>query len=118
MQYFLWKDDASSDLLLDRVIQAADRGVRVRMLVGDSHLIGADRRFAALNQHPQTQLAPQPSAGKGDCAALPADLIAGELSGRGKEAFTGATTTQIGRFELAKGSTIFLDEIGKPPRKF
>ncbi|MBT8369956.1 MAG: hypothetical protein KJO34_03270, partial [Deltaproteobacteria bacterium] len=42
MQYFIWKGDAASDLLLDRVIKAADRGVRVRMLVDDIHLIGAD----------------------------------------------------------------------------
>ena len=52
---------------------------------------------------------------KVNCAALPADLIESELFGREKGAFTGATTTQIGRFELAKGSTIFLDEIGELP---
>ena len=52
---------------------------------------------------------------KVNCAALPADLIEIELFGREKGAFTGATTTQIGRFELAKGSTIFLDEIGELP---
>lgn len=39
IQVFLWKGDASSDLLLDRVIKAADRGVRVRILVDDVHLI-------------------------------------------------------------------------------
>ncbi len=38
-----------------------------------------------------------------------------ELFGREKGAFTGATTTQLGRFELAKGSTLFLDEIGELP---
>ncbi len=52
---------------------------------------------------------------KVNCAALPADLIESELFGREKGAFTGATTTQIGRFELAKGSTILLDEIGELP---
>ncbi|MBT8331211.1 MAG: phospholipase D family protein [Deltaproteobacteria bacterium] len=56
LQYFIWKDDAASDLLLDRVIKAADRGVRVRMLVDDIHLIGADRGVAALNQHPQIEV--------------------------------------------------------------
>jgi chemotaxis protein methyltransferase CheR len=50
-----------------------------------------------------------------NCAALPAELIESELFGREKGAFTGATTTQIGRFELAKGSTILLDEIGELP---
>jgi transcriptional regulator with GAF, ATPase, and Fis domain len=52
---------------------------------------------------------------KVNCAALPGELIESELFGREKGAFTGATTTQIGRFELAKGSTLFLDEIGELP---
>ncbi len=52
---------------------------------------------------------------KVNCAALPGDLIESELFGREKGAFTGATTTQLGRFELAKGSTLFLDEIGELP---
>ena len=52
---------------------------------------------------------------KVNCAALPGELIESELFGREKGAFTGATTTQPGRFELAKGSTLFLDEIGEMP---
>ena len=52
---------------------------------------------------------------KVNCAALPRELIESELFGRVKGAFTGATTTQPGRFELAKGSTLFLDEIGELP---
>jgi formate hydrogenlyase transcriptional activator len=50
-----------------------------------------------------------------NCAALPANLIESELFGREKGAFTGADTRQIGRFELADGSTLFLDEIGELP---
>ena len=52
---------------------------------------------------------------KVNCAALPRELIESELFGREKGAFTGATTTQPGRFELAEGSTLFLDEIGELP---
>ena len=52
---------------------------------------------------------------KVNCASLPATLIESELFGREKGAFTGALTKQIGRFELADGSTIFLDEIGELP---
>lgn len=50
-----------------------------------------------------------------DCAALPANLIESELFGREKGAFTGAHARQIGRFEVADGGTIFLDEIGEMP---
>jgi formate hydrogenlyase transcriptional activator len=50
-----------------------------------------------------------------NCAALPASLIEAELFGHEKGAFTGAVSTQIGRFESADGSTIFLDEIGELP---
>ena len=52
---------------------------------------------------------------KVNCAALPAELIESELFGREKGAFTGATTAQAGRFELANNSTLFLDEIGEMP---
>ncbi len=50
---------------------------------------------------------------KVNCASLPATLIENELFGREKGAYTGALTSQIGRFELANGSTIFLDEISE-----
>jgi formate hydrogenlyase transcriptional activator len=50
-----------------------------------------------------------------NCAAIPATLIESELFGREKGAYTGALSRQIGRFELANGSTIFLDEIGDLP---
>ncbi len=50
-----------------------------------------------------------------NCAAIPATLIESELFGREKGAFTGALARQVGRFELADHSTIFLDEIGDLP---
>lgn len=52
---------------------------------------------------------------KVNCAALPASLIESELFGYERGAFTGATARKLGRFELANGGTIFLDEIGDLP---
>jgi transcriptional regulator with GAF, ATPase, and Fis domain len=58
----------------------------------------ADRAFVSVN-----------------CSAIPQALIASELFGHEKGAFTGATQRRIGRFELAQGGTLFLDEIGELP---
>ncbi|HWY57254.1 MAG TPA: sigma 54-interacting transcriptional regulator, partial [Terriglobales bacterium] len=50
-----------------------------------------------------------------NCAAIPRDLIASELFGHEKGAFTGATQQRLGRFELANDGTLFLDEVGELP---
>lgn len=52
---------------------------------------------------------------KVNCAALPPQLIESEFFGHEKGSFTGATEKRIGKFELAHGGTIFLDEIGELP---
>lgn len=55
-QYFLWDDDSSGRYLMQALLDAADRGVRVRLLLDDLHLSGADFNFATLNLHPNIEV--------------------------------------------------------------
>ena len=71
IQYFIWKGDLTGDLLMDRVLRAADRGVRVRLLVDDIHLLGEDRGVAGLSQHPQIEVRLfNPSKGRSGSSVL------------------------------------------------
>ncbi len=55
-QYFMWQDDASGNLLFDRLLKAADRGVRVRLLVDDIWLAPDDEAIAAASNHPNLDI--------------------------------------------------------------
>jgi transcriptional regulator with GAF, ATPase, and Fis domain len=90
--------------------QVANTGSTV-LLQGET---GTGKELIARAIHNQSARRERPMI-KLNCAALPATLIEAELFGREKGAYTGATTRQIGRFEAANGSTIFLDEIGELP---
>lgn len=56
LQYFVWREDATADLLLSRLLVAADRGVRVRILVDDIHLRGGSVNPAVIAQHPNIEI--------------------------------------------------------------
>jgi formate hydrogenlyase transcriptional activator len=96
--------------VLQKVEQVAPTGSSV-LVYGET---GTGKELVAQAIH---RLSPRRShvIVKVNCAALPSSLIESELLGREKGAFTGALSRQVGRFEVADGSTIFLDEVGELP---
>jgi PAS domain S-box-containing protein len=81
------------------------------LLLGET---GTGKELFATQIHEQSARR-QRSMVRVNCSAIPSTLMESELFGREKGAFTGALARQIGRFELADHSTIFLDEIGELP---
>ncbi|MGH9471632.1 MAG: sigma-54-dependent transcriptional regulator [Terriglobales bacterium] len=93
-----------------QVLQVASLNVPV-LLLGES---GTGKEVLAQLVHHRSPQAQRPFV-KVNCAALPAELLESELFGYEAGAFTGAVKAKPGKFELARGGTIFLDEIGEMP---
>ncbi len=98
--------------VLDQVSQVAGTDMTV-LVLGET---GTGKELVARAVHEQSGRRERPLV-KVNCSALPGELIESELFGHEKGAFTGATGRQVGRFELAVGGTIFLDEVGDLPLK-
>jgi two-component system, NtrC family, nitrogen regulation response regulator NtrX len=86
---------------------AARSDARV-LLIGES---GTGKELLAAHIHQSSPFASGPFV-KVNCAAIPTELLESEVFGHEKGSFTGATGTRRGKFELADGGTIFLDEVG------
>jgi two-component system, NtrC family, nitrogen regulation response regulator NtrX len=78
------------------------------LLIGES---GTGKELLAAHIHQQSPFSSGPFV-KVNCAAIPTELLETELFGHEKGSFTGATGTRRGKFEIADGGTIFLDEVG------
>jgi formate hydrogenlyase transcriptional activator len=91
-----------------KLVASTDSSV---LILGET---GTGKELVARAVHSNSERRNRPLV-KVNCAALPVGLVESELFGHEKGAFTGATERRIGRFELAHGGTIFLDEIGEMP---
>ena len=92
--------------VVEQAGQVAQSDARV-LLVGES---GTGKELLAAHIHTQSRFAGGPFI-KVNCAAIPVELLESELFGHERGAFTGATASRRGKFELADGGTIFLDEV-------
>lgn len=103
-------DSVAIKKALGQIEQVAGTDTTV-LLLGET---GTGKELLAQAVHDHSNRRNRPMV-KVNCAALPASLVESELFGREKGAFTGAITKQVGRFEMADGSTLFLDEVGELP---
>jgi formate hydrogenlyase transcriptional activator len=112
VQTSIFEEIVGSSLALRKVLTAIDRVAPTDSTILITGETGTGKELIAHAVHRRS-----PRSGRAlvkvNCAALPSELIASELFGHEKGAFTGALQQRIGRFETAHGGTIFLDEIGE-----
>jgi len=112
VQRSIYEEIVGSSVSLQRVLSAIDRVAPMDTTVLITGETGTGKELVAHAIHKRSPRSARALV-KVNCAALPSELIASELFGHEKGAFTGALQQRIGRFEAATGGTIFLDEIGE-----
>ncbi|MGF1610360.1 MAG: sigma-54 interaction domain-containing protein [Kiloniellales bacterium] len=103
-------DSEPMRLVFDRIRRFASTDVTI-LITGES---GTGKEMAARALHERSRFAEGPFIAV-NCGAIPETLIASELFGHEKGAFTGAVSRRLGKMELAKRGTLFLDEVGDLP---
>jgi transcriptional regulator with GAF, ATPase, and Fis domain len=113
-QGFLFEEIVGSSAALQTVLSGIIQVAPTNSTVLISGETGTGKELVARAIHKRSRRA-SPVFITVNCASIPASLIAPELLGHEKGAFTGALQQHLDRFELANGGTIFLDEIGELP---
>jgi len=112
VQRSIYEEIVGSSSSLQRVVAAIEKVAPTDSTVLITGETGTGKELVAHAIHRRSDRSARALV-KVNCAALPAELIASELFGHEKGAFTGALQQRIGRFEAANGGTIFLDEIAE-----
>src|SRR5215470_5916139 len=112
VQRSIYEEIVGSSISLQKVLTAIEKVASTDSTVLITGETGTGKELVAHAIHRRSPRSVRALV-KVNCAALPSELIASELFGHEKGAFTGALQQRIGRFETAHGGTIFLDEIGE-----
>jgi formate hydrogenlyase transcriptional activator len=115
-QVFIFEEIIGSSPTLKEILSCIVKVAPTDSTVLITGETGTGKELIARAIHKSSQRAGQPFISV-NCAAIPSSLIASELFGHEKGAFTGALQRRQGRFELAQSGTIFLDEIGELPQE-
>ena len=112
VQHSIYEEIIGASSCLQKVLTAIQKVASTDSTVLITGETGTGKELVAQAIHRRSQRSTRPMI-KVNCAALPSELVASELFGHEKGAFTGALQQRIGRFEAADTGTIFLDEIGE-----
>jgi len=115
-QAAMFEEIVGTSAALQRVLSLVSKVAPTDASVLITGETGTGKELVARAIHRRSQRSSKPFVSV-NCAAIPRDLIASELFGHEKGSFTGAVQRRAGRFELADGGTIFLDEVGELPKE-